>query len=96
VINEKNHTSIKLHIIYISSNNVRHPLTKTFNTVETFRRILLLPSSDELEAEFFLPDIPEQNNLKLKAFATFTAVCTKHMVAGMWIFIVCRLSEGRN
>jgi hypothetical protein len=27
------HTSSKLHMIYISSNNVRHPVTKTFTTL---------------------------------------------------------------
>jgi len=26
------HISSKLHMIYISSNNVRHPVTKTFTT----------------------------------------------------------------
>ena len=29
----KSHKSSKLHIIYISSNNVRHPVTKTFTTL---------------------------------------------------------------
>jgi len=29
----KSHTSRKLHTIYISSNNVRHPVTKTFTTL---------------------------------------------------------------
>jgi uncharacterized protein YukJ len=33
VINEKSHISSKLHMIYISSNNVRHPVTKTFATL---------------------------------------------------------------
>jgi len=29
----KNHVSSKLHMIYISSNNVKHPVTKTFTTL---------------------------------------------------------------
>jgi len=29
----KSHISNKLHMIYISSNNVRHPVTKTFTTL---------------------------------------------------------------
>ena len=29
----KSHTSSKIHMIYISSNNVRHPVTKTFATL---------------------------------------------------------------
>jgi len=29
----KSHISSKLHMIYISSNNVRHPVTKTFTTL---------------------------------------------------------------
>jgi len=29
----KSHTSSKLHVIYVSSNNVRHPFTKTFTTL---------------------------------------------------------------
>ena len=33
MINKKNHISSKLHTIYISSNNARHPFTKTFNTL---------------------------------------------------------------
>ena len=28
----KSHKRSKLHVIYISSNNVRHPVTKTFTT----------------------------------------------------------------
>ena len=31
----KSHISSKLHMIYISSNNVRHPVTKTFTTLHT-------------------------------------------------------------
>jgi hypothetical protein len=27
----KSHKSSKLHVIYVSSNNVRHPVTKTLN-----------------------------------------------------------------
>ena len=29
----KSHISSKLHMIYISSNNVRHPVTETFTTL---------------------------------------------------------------
>ena len=29
----KSHISSKLHMIYISSNNIRHPVTKTFTTL---------------------------------------------------------------
>jgi len=29
----KSHISSKLHMIYISSNNVRHPVTKNFTTL---------------------------------------------------------------
>jgi len=29
----ESHKSTKLHMIYISSNNVRHPVTKTFTTL---------------------------------------------------------------
>ena len=29
----KNHISSKFHMIYIPSNNVRHPVTKTFTTL---------------------------------------------------------------
>jgi len=29
----KGHISSKLHMIYISSDNVRHPVTKTFTTL---------------------------------------------------------------
>jgi len=29
----KSHINSKLHKIYISSNNVRHPVTKTFTTL---------------------------------------------------------------
>jgi hypothetical protein len=29
----KSNTSSKLHMIYISSNNIRHPVTKTFTTL---------------------------------------------------------------
>jgi len=29
----KSHISSKLHMVYISSNNVRHPVTKTFTTL---------------------------------------------------------------
>jgi hypothetical protein len=29
----KSHISSKIHVIYISSNNVRHPVTKTFTTL---------------------------------------------------------------
>jgi len=29
----KSHLSSKLHMIYIHSNNVRHPVTKTFTTL---------------------------------------------------------------
>jgi len=30
---QKSHISSKLHMIYIFSNNVRHPVTKTFTTL---------------------------------------------------------------
>ena len=30
----KSHISSKLHMIYISSNNVRHPVTKIFTTLD--------------------------------------------------------------
>ena len=30
---QKSHISSKLHMIYISSNNIRHPITKTFTTL---------------------------------------------------------------
>jgi len=30
----KSHTSSKIHVIYISSNNVRYPVTKTFTTLQ--------------------------------------------------------------
>ena len=29
----KSHISSKLHMVYVSSNNVRHPATKTFTTM---------------------------------------------------------------
>jgi hypothetical protein len=29
----KSHKSSKRHVLYISSNNVRHPVTKTFTTL---------------------------------------------------------------
>jgi len=29
----KSHISSKRHMIYVSSNNVRHPVTKTFTTL---------------------------------------------------------------
>ena len=31
----KSHISSKLHVIYTSSNNVRHPVTKTFTTLHS-------------------------------------------------------------
>jgi hypothetical protein len=31
----KSHINSKLHVIYISSNNVRHPVTKTFTTLNS-------------------------------------------------------------
>jgi len=34
----KSHTSSKLHMIYISPNNVRHPVTKTFTTLHPTTR----------------------------------------------------------
>jgi hypothetical protein len=30
---QKDHLNSKLHMIYISSNNVRHPVAKTFTTL---------------------------------------------------------------
>ena len=35
MLKEKHHISSKLHMIYISSNNVRHPVTKTFTTLHS-------------------------------------------------------------
>jgi len=35
---QKGHISSKLHMIYISSNNVRHPVTETFITLHTITR----------------------------------------------------------
>jgi len=29
----KSHTSSKLHVLHVSSNNVRHPVTRTFTTL---------------------------------------------------------------
>jgi len=33
VTNEKNHKTSKLYMIYIASNNVRHPVTKSLNII---------------------------------------------------------------
>ena len=41
----KSHTSSKLHIIYIYSNNVRHPVIKTFTTLHP---TTLYPTSPHL------------------------------------------------
>jgi len=38
---QKSHISSKLHMIYISSNNVRHPVTKTFTTLHSTSLFLL-------------------------------------------------------
>jgi len=35
----KSHIGSKLHKIYISSNNVRHPVTKTFTTLHPTTRL---------------------------------------------------------
>jgi hypothetical protein len=32
-MNKKGHINSKIHVIYISSNNVRHPVAKTFTTL---------------------------------------------------------------
>ena len=34
----KSHISSKLHVIYISSNNVRHPVTKTYTSTPVTNR----------------------------------------------------------
>ena len=53
----KSHTSSKLRVIYISSNNVRHPLTKTgystdrtnsSSTVFTFKQTTLCPNENPI------------------------------------------------
>ena len=37
----ESHISSKLHMIYIYSNNVRHPVTKTFTTLHYFCSCLM-------------------------------------------------------
>jgi len=48
----KSHISSKLHVIYISSNDVRHPVTKTFTTLHP---TTLHSTSVHLSTLYFLP-----------------------------------------
>ena len=52
----KSHKSSKLHMIYISSNNVRHPVTKILTTLQhTFYPTILHSTSLHFSTLYFLP-----------------------------------------